>query len=204
MQTFWDQRFAEPGFKYGTTPNAFLRGQAQAIAPGATVLLPGDGEGRNSVWLATRGHPVLAVDYSEVGLAKARRLAQQAGPEVDARLRTQWVDLAEWTPEPASVDAVAAIYCHLDRSIRRDAHRRLAAALRPGGLLLLEAFHPRQLGRPSGGPKDEDMLYTLDDLRGDFAGLLDERFGWEGEVLLDEGPGHQGAAVVTRYVGRRV
>jgi SAM-dependent methyltransferase len=203
MPNFWDERFAEPGYKYGTAPNAFLREQAAALPARAQVLVPGDGEGRNGVWLAQQGHSVLAVDYSEVGLAKARALAAERGAETAARLATQWADLADWAPPAASFDAVALVFCHLPSTLRQLAHPRLAAALRPGGLLIVEAFHPDQLGRASGGPKDVDMLYTLADLRADFAGLLDEAIGWEGEVPLDEGPGHQGLGQVTRYVGRR-
>ena len=75
MSQFWDDRFAEPGFKYGTQPNAFLREQAAVLAPCSRVLVPGDGEGRNGVWLAQQGHRVLSVDSSAVGLAKAAALA---------------------------------------------------------------------------------------------------------------------------------
>lgn len=202
MSNFWDERFAEPGFKYGTEPNAFLREQAAALPAGARVLVPGDGEGRNGVWLATQGHRVLAVDASSVGLAKAQALAAERGIAPDA-FQTELADLNDWAPTPAAFDAVVLVFCHLPAALRRLAHPRLAEALEPGGLLLLEAFHPRQLGRSSGGPKDVDMLYTLADLRADFAGRLDEQWGWEGEVPLDEGPGHQGAGEVTRYVGRR-
>ena len=74
--TFWDQRFSEPGFKYGTEPNAFLRQAALQLAPGSTVLVPGDGEGRNGVWLAGQGHVVTSVDDSAVGLQKAQAQAR--------------------------------------------------------------------------------------------------------------------------------
>jgi hypothetical protein len=197
---FWDQRFAEPGFKYGTAPNAFLVAQAPRLPAAARVLVPGDGEGRNGVWLASQGHRVLSVDSSSVGLAKARALAAECG----AALETLHTDLADWHPAPASADAVVLVFVHLPSALRRDVHRRLAAALVPGGWLLVEGFHPRQLGRTSGGPKDIDMLMPLAALREDFAGLLDEVLGEETETALDEGPGHQGDAVVTRYVGRRV
>ena len=203
MTNFWDERFAEPGYKYGTAPNTFLCEQAGALPAGAQLLVPGDGEGRNGVWLAQQGHQVLAVDYSEVGLAKARALAAERGAEVAARLSTRLADLVDWLPPTGHFDAVVLVFCHLPSAIRRRAHQRLAAALKPGGRLILEAFHPEQLSRSSGGPKDPDMLYSLADLRGDFAGLLDEQFGWEGEVLLDEGPGHQGPGWVTRHVGQR-
>ena len=86
MQDFWNQRYAEPGYKYGTEPNAFLRETASRLSPAGQVLVPGDGEGRNSVWLAAQGHQVLAVDLAEVGLAKARQLALAQGAEVSARL----------------------------------------------------------------------------------------------------------------------
>jgi NAD(P)-dependent dehydrogenase (short-subunit alcohol dehydrogenase family) len=199
MNAFWDQRYAEPGFKYGTEPNAFLVAQAAALRAGSDIVLPGDGEGRNSVWLARQGHHVLAMDSSAVGLAKAAALARDQG----VPLRTVQADLADWAPEVGSVDAVVLIYVHLPSAVRRGAHRRLAAALRSGGRLILEAFHPSQLGRTSGGPKDVDMLVTLADLRADFAGLLDEQAGEEVETVLSEGPGHQGPARITRWVGCR-
>lgn len=199
MSAFWDQRYAEPGYKYGTAPNAFLQQQAHRLAPGSRVLVPGDGEGRNSVWLAQQGHQVLAMDSSAQGLAKARALAAERGVAVE----TRHADLADWQPAPGRADAVVLVFVHLPPALRRSAHQRLAGALAPGGWLLLEAFHPRQLGRASGGPKDADMLVDLATLRADFAGRLDEVLGWEGEVVLDEGPGHQGAARVTRWLGRR-
>lgn len=199
MNAFWDQRYSAPGYKYGTAPNAWLQARADRLAPGGRVLLPGDGEGRNSVWLAGRGHPVLALDSSAVGLAKARSLAAQRGVVVDTCL----ADLADWRPDAAGFDAVVLVFVHLPSALRPAVHRRLAQALRPGGLLLLEAFQPAQLGRPSGGPQQADLLAPLADLRADFAGLLDELEAWSGEVTLDEGPGHQGPALVNRWLGRR-
>jgi SAM-dependent methyltransferase len=202
MNEFWNQRFAEPGYKYGTEPNAFVRGQVQRLRPASQVLVPGDGEGRNGVWFAAQGHSVLSMDYSGVGLKKARALAEQRGADVSERLTTLCADLADWAPDPQAWDAVVLSYVHLPSAIRRSAHRRLAAGLKPGGCLILEAFHPGQLGFDSGGPKDVDMLYTLAQLRADFDGQLEELLGWEGEIVLDEGPGHQGPARVTRWVGR--
>lgn len=195
---FWDQNFSIDGYKYGTAPNAFLVEQAQRLQPASDVLVPGDGEGRNSVWLAQQGHRVTAMDSSAVGLQKAQALAVERG----AALLTVLGDLADWTPAPASVDAVVLTFVHLPVAIRASAHQRLALALRPGGWMLLEAFHPLQLAHTSGGPKAPEMLYTLDLLRADFAGLLTEVLAWEGEVMLDEGPGHQGLAHVTRWLGR--
>lgn len=195
---FWDQRFSEPGFKYGTEPNAFLHESAQRLAPGSTVLVPGDGEGRNGVWLAQQGHAVTSVDNSRVGLQKTQTLAAERG----VALRTAQVDLADWSPAAASVDAVVLIYVHLPASIRERAHRALAQGLKPGGWLILEAFHPLQLKHSSGGPKEVDMLVTPEQLTAEFAGLLHPVLAWHGEVALSEGPGHQGPAHVTRWLGQ--
>lgn len=196
--TFWNQAYDMADYKYGTAPNAFVRAQSALLRPGSRVLVPGDGEGRNGVWLATQGHDVLSVDGSSVGLAKARTLADRHG----VPLATECADLAHWTPAPESFDAVVLTYVHLPSSIRTDVHRRLAAALRPGGWLILEAFTPLQLGYTSGGPKDPDMLYTTAALTQDFSGLLREEIVREGVVTLDEGPGHQGPAHVVRWLSQ--
>jgi SAM-dependent methyltransferase len=198
--SFWDQQYAVPGFKYGLAPNAFLVSQVAALSAGGDVLVPGDGEGRNGVWLAEAGFRVTTVDSSNVAVGKARALAAARGVSLDAQV----ADLSEWTPPPHGADALVLVYVHFPPAVRPAIHRRLLGALRPGGVLVLEAFHPSQLGRTSGGPKDVAMLYTLDALRADLAGApgapFEERLGWEGEVMLDEGPGHQGAARVTRLV----
>jgi SAM-dependent methyltransferase len=196
----WDQRFAEPGYQYGTEPNAFLREAATRLAPATTVLVPGDGEGRNGVWLARQGHRVTSVDNSAVGLQKTQALAALKG----VALQTAQVDLADWSPLPASVDAVVLVYVHLPDSIRRRAHQALAQGLKPGGWLILEAFHPQQLSHSSGGPKDRNLLYTPEQLGEDFHGLLQPALAWQGETTLSEGAGHQGLAHVTRWLGQRL
>ena len=194
---FWDQNFSAPGYKYGTEPNAFLQAQSPRLPKGAHILLPGDGEGRNGVWLAQQGHHVTAVDSSPVGLEKAQSLAR----ERQTHIHTIEADLADWTPPAHSADALVLVYLHLPPGIRRSAHQRLMQALRPGGWLIVEVFHPQQLQYHSGGPKDAAMLYTLDMLRQDFAGLK-EVLAREEETQLSEGPGHQGQAFVTRWVAQ--
>jgi hypothetical protein len=121
--------------------------------------------------------------------------------EQGVALQTELADLTSWQPAPGAFDGVVLTFVHLPSALRRDVHQRLVRALRPGGWLILEAFTPEQLCYASGGPKDADMLYTLDDLRADFAGLH-EHLAWAGEVWLDEGPGHQGPAQVVRYLAQ--
>lgn len=195
----WDQNFAGPEFRYGIEPNAFLSEQAWRLSAPSRVLVPGDGEGRNGVWLARQGHEVLSVDMSSVGVNKALRLAQSHG----VSLQTQVADLADWQPEPGAFDAVVLMYVHLPAGIRQSVHQRLMRGLRPGGWLIVEGFHTAQLRFESGGPKDVPMLFTLDMLREDFQGMTAEALAWDGVVILNEGPGHQGPGHVLRYVAQR-
>lgn len=194
---FWDEEFAKPGYRYGTEPNSFVVEMAARLPQGARVIAAGDGEGRNGVWLATEGHHVLALDASPVGLAKARALADQRGVSIE----TAVVDLSVYAPEPATADAVVLIYVHMPPAVRRAAHRNLVKALKPGGLVILEAFHHDQLGRTSGGPKDAAMLFDLALLAEDFGPEIRVDYRFEGDIDLDEGRGHVGKGAVVRFVG---
>lgn len=192
---FWDNRFAEKGFAYGTEPNAFLVTQKHLLKPGMQALAVADGEGRNGVWLAQQGLEVLSVDQSAVGLAKARELAAQRGVSI----RTEQADLTTWKWPEGEFDIVVAIYAHFSPAHRTAMHARMYAALKPGGVLILEAFTPKQLEYKTGGPQDPAMLYTAEMLRSDFAGeeilLLEESL-----PALSEGPYHRGTAAVVRLV----
>ena len=195
---FWNSRYAEPGYAYGTEPNAFLVSQKKYLKPGGKALAVADGEGRNGVWLAQQGLDVLSVDASEVGLRKTQELAADRG----VAIRTEKVDLTTWKWPEQKFDVVAAIFIHFPPEVRARMHRRMFEALKPGGVLILEAFTPEQLTYKSGGPPVAEMLYTADMLRIDFAG---------GEILfieeaiaeLTEGNYHRGAGAVVRLVLRR-
>jgi SAM-dependent methyltransferase len=198
-RTNWDERYATPDFLYGTNPNQYLRGQLFRLAPGSKVLVAADGEGRNGVWLAQQGHTVTSVDQSAVAQKKAIDLAR------DREVSVEFVcaDLSRWSPPSVSqYDAAIAIFAHFSAASRPGIHAALARAIRPGGLVILEAFHVKQLGRQSGGPKDRDMLYEPAVLQRDFASLTTLELT-EGIVLLDEGAKHQGEGYVVRFVGRR-
>ena len=196
--TFWDERFQADAYAYGTEPNHWLVSCAGAFAPCGRVLSLGEGEGRNAAWLAGRGFAVEAVDGSAAGLEKARRLAAARGVSFESRL----ANLAAWTPPAGAYDAVVLVYLHLPPAVRAAVHAGAALALRSGGVLVLEAFAPAQLGRGS-GPREAELLYAADTLRGDFPGLA-----WEVledvEVDRDEGAFHRGRAAVVRGLGRRV
>jgi len=197
-QKMWDERFAESEPVYGEHPNAYLSAQSQRIAPGCRILVPGDGYGRNGIWLARQGFQVSTVDLSPVGVARARNSAQAAG----LTMAIEQADLASWTWPEAQFDAVASIFLHLPPELRPQIHARMLGTLKPGGLLIIEAFSPAQLQYSSGGPKQVELLYTAEVLRKDFvsAGVLELQ---QVETEIDEGRLHRGPAAVVHGVFRK-
>ena len=194
----WDERFAPDDYVYGTQPNAWLVAQAGRFAPGGRILSLGEGEGRNAVWLAERGFFVDAVDASRVGLSKAERLARSRA----VRIRTIHADLADFTPAAGAYDGLVIIFVHLPPEVRAEAHRRAALALKPGGVVVVEAFTPKQLTLDSGGPRKPGLLYTAGMLRQDFPFIRWEKLE-ELEIDLAEGTLLRGRAAVVRGVGVR-
>ncbi len=199
---FWDQRYAEPGFAFGEKPNEWLAAQRDRLKPGMVALVPGDGEGRNGVYLAELGLKVTTVDASQVGVQKAQTLAAKRGVTIDA----QAADLTAWHWPNASVDLVASIYLHWPSSLRPQMHRHMIAALKPGGFIVLEAYTPRQLLQRAkgsvGGPTDKDMLFEPSALRQDFASMEIIHLE-EVDVALEEGNRHTGPSSIVRLLARR-
>lgn len=194
----WDERYRAGGFQFGEAPNDYLRAQSWRWRPGMAALCLGDGEGRNGVFLAEQGLNVTTLDWSEVGVSKARALAARRGVALDARVG----DAAAWTYPDASFDVMAWIYLHLPPADRHAAAQGCLRALKPGGLLVLECFSPAQEGRRSGGPKLPELLWSRAIAEAEFAALQTLELT-EGAVHLDEGPRHQGLAEVVRGVWRR-
>src|SRR5699024_5564577 len=195
MSQFWDERYSQDDYLYGEKPNAFLEHRHTLIPRDGRVLVLADGEGRNGVFLARRRMKVTSVDASETGLEKAQALAKKYG----AKLETVHGVLPNVDIEKGVWDAVVLIYLHLPEEERKAVHPFAVDALKPGGVLILEAFTPDQLGNESGGPKDASRLYTSDMLKEDFKDLHIDGLV-ELETVLDEGPGHQGKANVVRVI----
>lgn len=183
----WDERYAKEEYAYGTEPNDFLRDMADRL-PQGRVLCLAEGQGRNAVFLAGRGHEVTAVDGSAVGLARAQELAASRGVE----LRTVHADLSDHD-FGTGWDAVVCIFGHFPPALRQHVLRSAVAALRPGGGLLMEVYSTGQLGRGTGGPPVAEMLYDLEEMRRELAGL-DLEIARETEREVHEGPHHSGLA----------
>lgn len=197
MAPNWDERYGEDGYAFGTEPNDFLAEARHHLPPGM-VLCIGDGEGRNSVHLAEMGYDVTSIDVSSVGLAKAIGLAM----ERDVTITTKLVDLADYEPASSSATGVVSIFCHLPSAVRSVAYPRLIEALEPGGVWLMEAYTPDQIGRGTGGPGDADLLLTAEQVASEL-GALDTVLLEEVEREVVEGRYHSGLASVVRYVGRK-
>lgn len=154
----WDDVYSCDDYYYGTAPNEFLARYVDLLQ--GRVLSLAEGEGRNAVFMAEHGLDVWAVDGSKVGLKKARELARCRAVQI----QTEAVDLNEFVPPAQSVNAVLSIFAHLPSDARRRLHLRCEQALQPGGLFMLEGYSQDQLPRTTGGPKNPDMLFSVQEL----------------------------------------
>ena len=192
----WNERYGSDDFAYGTEPNSFLAENAKLLT--GPVLSWAEGEGRNAVFLASLGLDVLGVDGSEVGLAKAQKLADSKG----VAIRTEVADLATYQPPANFYGSVVSISAHLPSDVRRRLYPLVEQCLKPGGIILFEAYSKSQLSRNTGGPKDPDMLMTAVDIQKEFSNcevLLCHEI--EREVV--EGEFHTGMACVVQFIGKK-
>ena len=196
----WDERYASEEFYFGTKPNAFLVSQRLLLKPGMSCLAVADGEGRNGVWLAQQGLRVLSVEGSPVALEKARKLAEQRGVTVEF----EQADLRQWQWGENRFDMVAAIFIQFAHpALREQMFEGIRRCLKPGGLLLLQGYTPRQLEYKTGGPPAAENMYT--------EALLREAFG-DMEIIhlrehddhVSEGAGHSGMSALIDLVARKI
>lgn len=194
---FWNERYQGNETVYGYEPNAFFKEQILLRTPGK-LLLPAEGEGRNALFAAKHGWEVSAFDYSEIAQQKALKKARELNLTIDYTLKS----IEGLTLSSSSVDMIGLIYVHVPPALRQHFHHQCQQALKPGGSILLEAFSPEQLKHSSGGPRVPEMLYTLEALQQDFAGLRIQR-AVQKEVILAEGPFHKGPASIVQFVATK-
>lgn len=194
---FWDERYAGNDSVYGRDPNQFFKTQIDKLKPGK-IFMPGDGEGRNGVYAAAKGWIVDAVDFSAVARDKAVALAHDSGTQISYLV----MDLAEYEPHTNYYDAVGMIFLHLNSELRKSFFAGAVNSLKPGGILIFEAYSKEQLGKNSGGPQNSEMLYDLGEIRELFGGL-NELLAVRETIVLEESKFHKGEASVIRYVGEK-
>lgn len=199
MANIWDQRYATEEYLFGTEPNAFLVSQHHLLHPGMNCLAVADGEGRNGVWLAQQGLRVLSVEASSVALEKAQRLAEQRG----AALEFELADLEHWEWGTDRFDVVVAIFIQFaPPALRERMFANIQRCLKPGGLLLLQGYTPRQLEYGTGGPSAAENLYTEPLLRSSFADMEWLHFS-EHDDEVREGKGHHGMSALIDLVAHK-
>jgi len=193
----WDERYADEEYVYGTEPNDFLKTHLDEL-PRGKILSLCEGEGRNAVYLARQGYEVTGVDSSSVGLEKAKKLAAREGVTIS----TELADMGDFRIEPEAWDGVVSIFCHIPPAMRSDLHRQVVAGLKPGGVLILEAYTPEQLAHGTGGPKIASLTMTADSLKSELEGLvIDSIQELERDVV--EGKFHTGRGAVVQLVAHK-
>jgi 2-polyprenyl-3-methyl-5-hydroxy-6-metoxy-1,4-benzoquinol methylase len=195
----WDARFASSDYIFGKEPNVWLAQHADRLIPGGHALAVADGEGRNSVWLAERGMQVDAFDISPVGVEKARQLALTAGALVNFSVS----DCDDWNWQSNHYDVVAAIFIQFaDPETRTRLFRNMMESLKPGGVLLLQGYTPKQLDYKTGGPPLLSHLYTEELLRTEFSEMeIIELRSYE--EVLREGTQHSGQSALIGLVAKK-
>lgn len=190
----WNERFSKDEFAYGEEPNNYLKEQLEKLQAGS-ILFPAEGEGRKAVFAARLGWKVSAFDISTEGKRKALLLAEANGGAIDYQVG----DFQALNYKAEQFDAIALIYAHFPADIKSRYHRMLDKYLRKDGHIIFEAFSKKHLdyiarNEKVGGPKDIDMLYSIDEIQSDFANYEIELA--EKEIELSEGLFHNGAGCV--------
>lgn len=205
MNNKWDESYNIEEYRYGETPNLFFKETINTL-PIGKILLPADGEGRNSVYAAVRGWTVDAFDQSLQGRDKALRLAQKNNVDISFKV-TDFKNVSE-DYIADSYDAIALTYVHLPVQLKERYHRSLLPLLKIGGYIIIEGFSKghvkhQQQNPSAGGPSLADMMYSKQEILSIFDSLeidlLEEK-----EIRLAEGIGHNGKASVIRFVGKKI
>jgi SAM-dependent methyltransferase len=196
----WEARYSVPDYIFGKEPNYFLAKSKHLLPKSGRALAVADGEGRNSVWLAEQGFDVHAIDFSPAGQHKARALARERGVNVTFEL----VDAHTWAYPEAAYDVVCEIFTQFsspaERALKWAGMRK---ALKPGGLLIIQGYTPKQLACGTGGPKELDQMYTKPMLEKAFAGFQD-MVVTEEELEMNEGTRHSGMSAVIGLTCRKL
>jgi SAM-dependent methyltransferase len=195
----WEARFAPPEYAFGKEANYFLQSCKTLLPRSGRALAIADGEGRNGIWLAQQGLDVLSLDFSPTAQRKARALAA----ERQVAIEFVQADVHAWDYPDAAFDVVVEIFAQFSSPSERAAKwAGMRRTLKSGGLLIVQGYTPKQLEHGTGGPKQQENLYTpamLEREFGDFGGLQIV----EEEREIHEGTSHEGLSAVIGLIGRK-
>ncbi|MGZ5919172.1 MAG: class I SAM-dependent methyltransferase [Hyphomicrobium sp.] len=196
----WERRYAAAEeYVFGKEPNYFLASCKPLLPSAGRALAVADGEGRNSVWLAEQGLDVLSLDFSPSAQKKASALARERG----VTIAVEQADVHAWAYPEAAYDVVVEIFTQFSTPAQRARKwSGMRTALKPGGLLIVQGYTPKQLEYGTGGPKELDQLYTRAMLADAFDGFRDMRFVEE-EREIHEGTSHGGMSAVIGLTARK-
>ncbi|MFM2434957.1 MAG: hypothetical protein RL063_937 [Pseudomonadota bacterium] len=193
----WDERYRAEAYAYGKNPNQFLEENYKLI-PKGKVLSLAEGEGRNAVFLAKQGYVVTAVDSSQIGLEKARKLAE----ENEVSIELIKADLADFDLGNHQWDGIVSIFCPLPSALRKELHKKVVAGLKTNGVYLIEAYTPDQLKHDTGGGKSVDLMTTKESLSHELIGLEFKHL-IELERDIVEGIYHTGLGAVVQAIASK-
>lgn len=191
----WDERYSQNDFVYGKEPNQYFKETIDKIKPG-NLFMPGDGEGRNAIYAAKNNWEVTSVDFSSVAVEKAKHYAQHNNVNIDITS----ADLSDYEYPQNYFDAVGIIFLHLQSPQKEIIHSKIASSIKPGGAIILEVFSNNQLQHGSGGPRNKNALYSIEEIT-EYYKDFDKIELAEKTIELKESKQHWGPATVIRLFG---
>jgi cyclopropane fatty-acyl-phospholipid synthase-like methyltransferase len=195
----WNARYAIRDYVFGTAPNAFLKAETRRLKPGDVVLMVADGEGRNGVFLAEKGMKVHSIDFADNAIAKAKRLAEAR----KVNIQIEKADVLEWDWPEHRYDAVVAIFIQFTTPEERTKlFANMKRAVKPGGLILMEGYGPKQMEYKTGGPGILEQLTTRELLETSFSDwdIIDIA---EYDCEINEGKRHTGMSALIDLVAQK-
>jgi len=198
MKDFWNDRYQSTDFLYGSQPNDFLLSQSYRFKEKSRVLCIADGDGRNSLYLAKLGHQVTSVDFSPIACEKTKISSLKENVDIEVIC----ADLADYDFGCLKWDVIVSIFAHLPSAIRKQIHSKIGQGLKVDGLLILEAYTPKQLQFKTGGPSDEDWLLNSEKLKHECEHLETILLS-EQERMIQEGKLHSGQSAVVQFIGKK-
>ena len=195
----WESRFAVADYIFGKSPNYFLVSCKLLLPRSGKALAIADGEGRNGVWLAEQGLEVVSIDFSPAAQRKAKTLARERRVTVTF----EHADAHTWNYPQSKFDVVVEIFTQFSSPAQRAVKwANMRNALKPGGLLIIAGYRPKQLEYGTGGPKQIENLYTRAMLEEAFRDFHDIHITEE-DVEMREGSAHAGISAVTNFTARK-